>query len=442
MKRLSLLVLALGVLAHAACDDGKKNSGKDVSVDTVGDASGDTSQDATPDTKLDATVDVTLDTKPDTTTDATPDTTTDAAPDTTTDATPDTTTDATPDTAVDTTTDTVADTDPDVTTDAVADATDAVAGCDPACGTGQVCNEFNVCVTVEGNEKPLGCDTAHGLSGCCGPDGKVYWFEDGALQVAICEDNSCGWDGDNGFYSCSSSFVGGDPSGTYPLTCGLPNPAPDDCVACTPVCDGKVCGDDGCGGLCGYCDDGEFCGLDGTCGGPTCGGACGSPNEQPGGCYCESGCFSFGDCCDDICDVCADVFTEPAPNGCGICVPDCEGKTCGSDGCGDVCGTCESDEICNDAQTCEVCTPACEGKACGVDGCGGECGVCSEGLVCLDEGTSAVCVDPLSESCAGLCGVFKGEGTCNCDAGCFATGDCCTDICTECSADYPDDCVE
>jgi hypothetical protein len=39
------------------------------------------------------------------------------------------------------------------------------------------------------------------------------------------------------------------------------------CTACIPSCDGKSCGDDGCGGLCGACADGEFC-DDGVCGPP------------------------------------------------------------------------------------------------------------------------------------------------------------------------------
>ncbi len=34
---------------------------------------------------------------------------------------------------------------------------------------------------------------------------------------------------------------------------------------CTPVCDGKECGDDGCEGVCGICDEGELCGMDGLC---------------------------------------------------------------------------------------------------------------------------------------------------------------------------------
>lgn len=39
-----------------------------------------------------------------------------------------------------------------------------------------------------------------------------------------------------------------------------------ECVAiCTPLCTGKECGDDGCGGSCGSCKENEFCGSDYKC---------------------------------------------------------------------------------------------------------------------------------------------------------------------------------
>ncbi|MGB0589274.1 MAG: cupredoxin domain-containing protein [Myxococcota bacterium] len=76
---------------------------------------------------------------------------------------------------------------------------------------------------------------------------------------------------------------------------------------CTPACDGKDCGDDGCGGSCGECADGVDC-LEGLC----------TPVE---------------------CDV------------------DCEGKSCGDDGCGGSCGECADGETC-DAGTCEADAPA------------------------------------------------------------------------------------
>jgi hypothetical protein len=62
---------------------------------------------------------------------------------------------------------------------------------------------------------------------------------------------------------------------------------------CQPMCEGKSCGSDGCGGECGSCADGDVCTLEGQC---------------------EA-----------------------------VCVPSCEGKVCGDDGCGGSCGECEAD---------------------------------------------------------------------------------------------------
>ena len=68
------------------------------------------------------------------------------------------------------------------------------------------------------------------------------------------------------------------------------------CVAtCQPDCAGKECGDNGCGGQCGNCPDGEYCA------GTTC-----------------------------------------LP----ICEPSCEDKTCGPDGCGGFCGVCLPGQAC------------------------------------------------------------------------------------------------
>ena len=87
------------------------------------------------------------------------------------------------------------------------------------------------------------------------------------------------------------------------------NGAPDNGVedttvepdACTPQCDGKVCGDDGCGGSCGTCDAGKNCTAAGQC---------------------------------------------------TACVPKCDGKSCGENGCGGTCGTCPEGQTCGDDGKC------------------------------------------------------------------------------------------
>ncbi len=100
---------------------------------------------------------------------------------------------------------------------------------------GKTCNSAGQCVGggSTGNIVPTSCDEAHGLTGCCGPDNAVYWWEWGALQgePENCGDNPCGWDAENGFYSCGvEGFIGEDPSGVFPIDCGLPNPVPADCA--------------------------------------------------------------------------------------------------------------------------------------------------------------------------------------------------------------------
>ena len=88
---------------------------------------------------------------------------------------------------------------------------------------------------------------------------------------------------------------------------------PEDLVeVCEPDCEEKTCGEDGCGGNCGECDEGSSC-EDSNC----------------------------------VVD----------------CVPDCEGKNCGSDKCGGSCGSCPNDAPLCHAGVCEaLCVPDCEGK--------------------------------------------------------------------------------
>ena len=129
-------------------------------------------------------------------------------------------------------------------------------------------------------------------------------------------------------------------------------------LKCSPKCEGKDCGDDGCEGSCGTCEDGKEC-SDGVCMCvPNCDGdVCGS-----GGC--EDNPNACGTCEGD---------QEECQDGKCVCVPSCEGKACGEDGCGNpnACGTCEGEqEVCQDGKC--VCVPSCEGKVCGEDGCGNQ----------------------------------------------------------------------
>jgi hypothetical protein len=74
---------------------------------------------------------------------------------------------------------------------------------------------------------------------------------------------------------------------------------------CVPLCDGNFCGDDGCGGKCGSCAQGESCNL------------------VDSRCYPEN------------------------------CQPECSTRECGEDGCGGSCGDCEAGDCLGESITTE-----------------------------------------------------------------------------------------
>ena len=95
---------------------------------------------------------------------------------------------------------------------------------------------------------------------------------------------------------------------------------------CETDCEGKICGDDGCGWYCGEC-----------------------PHPY---------------------DACVEGACEP-------CQPACSDNECGPDGCGGLCGVCTSPDgsTCVSGE-CIDCIPHCEWAECGSDGCLGNCGHC------------------------------------------------------------------
>jgi hypothetical protein len=171
---------------------------------------------------------------------------------------------------------------------------------------------------------------------------------------------------------------------------------PPGVCACAPQCDGRECGPDGCGGVCGWCDGGVC--QDGQC---QCQPDCAGRECGPDGCGGSCGACGEGvDCVDGECD-CAPQCAgrECGPDGCGgecgqcaagegcvdgscTCLPQCTTAECGPDGCGGSCGSCAGDQECIDGQC--VCTYNCIDRECGSDGCGGSCGTCAEGQVCQD----------------------------------------------------------
>ena len=186
---------------------------------------------------------------------------------------------------------------------------------------------------------------------------------------------------------------------------------------CIPHCEGKVCGDDGCGEPCGQCPGKQLC-VAGAC---VIGGMC--PNGMcelnlgetcdscPADCACESGdvCLELGcctpscglaECGDDGCGGSCGECTEPFGCSGSICV--LTGGTCGDGSCEPAafedCKTCAVDCACAGGDTClfesgECCTPACDGKDCGDDGCGGSCGGCAAGFTCDGSQCTFSCSD-------------------------------------------------
>ncbi|MCB9728592.1 MAG: hypothetical protein H6746_08950 [Deltaproteobacteria bacterium] len=190
-------------------------------------------------------------------------------------------------------------------------------------------------------------------------------------------------------------------------------------AGCVPEgCSGMQCGDDGCGGSCGVCDEGLAC-LDGECTTP-CVPSCGE--RECGGDGCGGGCGFCG-----ATETCAAGQCVPA----GGCIPDChlagteELRVCGGDGCGGTCGTCGMGQSCSETGSCvevETCEPVCGTfeLECGPDGCGGSCGSCGMGFSCVEGScTSEECQPDCADrecgadGCGGVCGTCEGEASCD-----------------------------
>jgi hypothetical protein len=159
---------------------------------------------------------------------------------------------------------------------------------------------------------------------------------------------------------------------------------------CAPSCDGKECGDDGCGASCGECWEywdcvanweGEWSCVDGAVL------AC-QPIECGWGMYgvCDDwGCWDVWPWCG--CpeeEVCVESGSLTPTSSDGVCIPVsavCGNGVCDTVEAGEDCLSCKADcpcavgEACSQEGSCE-CAPNCWGRECGDDGCGGSCGSC------------------------------------------------------------------
>jgi hypothetical protein len=141
---------------------------------------------------------------------------------------------------------------------------------------------------------------------------------------------------------------------------------------CVPDCEGRDCGDDGCGGMC-ACPDDLVLNAQGQA----------VPRAD---CHdtCESAAFQCGKLCGVDCGGCA--AGQACDGGKCECVPKCDGSSC-SDGCGGSCD-CKAGTVCNAQSACvapAACTDTCASTklTCGTM-CGAECGSCGDGQSCID----------------------------------------------------------
>jgi hypothetical protein len=174
---------------------------------------------------------------------------------------------------------------------------------------------------------------------------------------------------------------------------------------CTPNCEGKECGSDGCGEQCGACGAGKIC-VQGEC-------------VDNGGCDIQCADKECGDDgCGGLCGVCGqgDVCVQGTCQNESTCQPVCAGKECGDDGCAGDCGSCPAvAPVCYEFS---CCVPLCDGIECGADGCGGSCGSCPGAAPLCEEG---ICTADCVPQCDGMeCG-----------------DDGCGDVCGSCPAAAP-----
>ncbi|MBM4397278.1 MAG: hypothetical protein FJ087_16530 [Deltaproteobacteria bacterium] len=319
------------------------------------------------------------------------------------------------------------------------------------CGSGKTC-EAGQCVACSCDGKDCGddgCGTNCGTCGegkACDPDHKCV----DATECGVCPDGGTCGAGDNYDVACAANECGEvgaygtclgeivifcEDDVLYSLDCAYLlgavcgyNPDGDflDCVCpdgqhfvggqCEPcTCDGRECGDDGCGKDCGSCGGGEFCDWKGACQEAVINDCC-SPTPGPG---CEADaaveeCVCAADpyCCETEWDtVCAGLIQDER---CGVCcIPDCSGMECGDDGCGGQCGSCGEGEWC-EAGSCRTCE--CGLRKCGFDECGNPCGTCQEGQYCSDTGACLPCScdgkDCGDDGCGNACGTCTGGTAC------------------------------
>ncbi len=175
----------------------------------------------------------------------------------------------------------------------------------------------------------VACDKGSVVS--CTADGTVFQVVDDCDDQNDCTDDWC--------YEGACTHEINNPNCCQP-SCDIGEMCVEGECVCAPLCLGKNCGPNGCGGDCGECDEGYECSSQGVC---TCIPVC-------------EGLICGDDSCGGSCGECAEH--HECVEGACVCVPDCEGKNCGTDGCGGICGTCEGVMECS-AGTCQFLCSGC-----------------------------------------------------------------------------------
>ena len=317
------------------------------------------------------------------------------------------------------------------------------------CDDGSVCTDdscepYKGCVNKPKPSKcgPAGvCDGKTGLChyqqcpdvpfvGCCVGAKVRTCYAGKPFDLKCATGRTCGWVESNKEHGCPLLAVAGaDPSGVHPRFCA-------NAPKCSPKCDGKNCGPDGCGGACGTCKSPQTCNQ-GVCGKDPCAAipkaqCCQGDNvvicektadgvRRPRLIKCQNN--GMGPCGwraasqDYFCKGYGADPTGVAPKACPatVCIPKCNSNLCGSDGCGGACGPpCPAGKVCGLAPSgsYKKCVPQClancAGKVCGNDGCGGLCpNKCGEDKYCV--ASQGIC-----KPFPNLCGdVPKSAGCCD-----------------------------
>ncbi len=249
------------------------------------------------------------------------------------------------------------------------------------CADGESCNPDGTCAACvpQCDGRQCGPDGCGGSCGACTELGASFCNPDGtctAMCVPQCEGRACGPDGCGGecgacadgqtcqtgvcvvpddSESCEDRCGGIAPSGcSCEATCAQEENCCPDVFAvcgCQPICDGKSCGDDGCGGTCGTCEQGARCDeasqcVDDPCDPDPCNGQ-GTCDPTSGACTCLQEYTGVA------CDECSQGRVD-YPN----CTPDpCTVFTCSAHG---VCDPLDGSCTCFggfDGTNCDRCAP-------------------------------------------------------------------------------------